>query len=147
VAGGLTPDSVCEKSAAPTRRRRIAPRADHALGDGAASSRVRACLSTRGTTVRVFASKSRCLDSVVADRTTPRRRRIPPRPPPRPRPPRWSNGDARAFALTRAKAHTPVLTRSMRVHTHSRPHLFPAARRPRRREARTRVPRVRCFVC
>lgn len=42
-----------------TRRRRIAPRADHALGDGAASSRVRACLNTRGTTVRVFASKSR----------------------------------------------------------------------------------------
>ena len=59
----------------------------------------------------------------------------------------FSNGDARAFALTRAKAHTPVLTRSMRVHPPSRPHLFPVARRPRRRAARTRVSRVRCFVC
>ena len=88
-----------------------------------------------------------CLDSVVADRTTPRRRRVRPRPPPRPRPSRFSNGDARAFALTRAKAHTPVLTRSMRVHPPSRPHLFPVARRPRRRAARTRVSRVRCFVC
>ena len=63
------------------------------------------------------------------------------------RPSRSSNGDARAFALTRAKAHTPVLTRSMRVHPRSRPHLFPVARRPRRRAARTRISRVRCFVC
>ena len=56
-----------------------------------------------------------CLDSVVADRTTPRRRRIRPRPPPRPRPSRSSNGDARdarrvaTRALSRSRARKRTL--------------------------------------
>ena len=55
---------------------------------------------------------------------------------------------ARFRANARKSAHSSTDPFDARPPRFSPPHLFPAARRPRRRAARTRVPpRVRCFVC